>query len=484
MIQVIRPSFFGLLFLLGCQSGIRGGTSGGAPTASSSGGSSSWVPSSGSPDPAFGVSGQVNLVTLISTAIAGLQIEQIEDVYVAPDDSIYASVTSSSGGARVGVILKLTANGVLDTGFGQAGTPGVIRVTFVGASGTRIPKIFVEPTGKIITVEFDSNQISVRRLFPNGTADASFFATSSGPGPVWGLPRPATVALFEKIAGDYMPPRGTNGARMSLFFSFKNGPTAPSFPFRWFVQNLFFFETNGTWTMNLNSNHSQILGDPLSNGVGSIRTQLFFDPQDPNGPIPYSVVSFSAIVGSSFIPTALKSNYLGEISAGALGVRPLITAPQSAFNRDVGVSTRGDIIATAHYPRYAVFCSGVQCGVTLNREYRFSVASGSFPLPNSIEIIPGGSSQSRHLDILNDAQRRTWILTESALYRTVPFDPSDPSASSGTLDALFGPVPVESLGAASGALVGSLAFDSAGRLVYRVNDPAQGLFSLRRFIPQ
>ena len=125
----------------------------------------------GSQDPAFGVSGAVQLPF-------SLRNDQLRAIALAPDNKIYGAGQGMQSLQRTGVVVRLMSDGSLDASFGTNGT-----VTLSGSPALEIIacEIVALPDGKII-VAYSENAYSTAnddkvflcRYLNNGTLDTSY----------------------------------------------------------------------------------------------------------------------------------------------------------------------------------------------------------------------------------------------------------------------------------------------------------------------
>jgi uncharacterized delta-60 repeat protein len=134
----------------------------------------------GSADASFGnttIPGLVELPDLAETRMQG-----IESMVVLADGSIVAVGTSMVSGPLAGTVVKLHADGSLDSGFGDAGA--------VLVPDMHLHAVGVDSQGRIVTagerVDVDTyvNTSTVLRFGPDGTPDVAFGSDGNGAVPI------------------------------------------------------------------------------------------------------------------------------------------------------------------------------------------------------------------------------------------------------------------------------------------------------------
>jgi uncharacterized delta-60 repeat protein len=178
------------------------------------GGSSNWVPqvvsvwrffADGTPDPAFGAAGRVDLGTCQDNNRCRTRIARL------PDGRILVTSMQQVGGVGVVVINRLRPDGALDPTFGTAG-----RVETAVGTGSSVPNsITTMQDGRFIVA--GATQVSgghewlISRYHENGTLDGSFGTGGLVTQPGWYWSEVAAVALqldgkLVVVGGNYCEP--------------------------------------------------------------------------------------------------------------------------------------------------------------------------------------------------------------------------------------------------------------------------------------
>lgn len=118
--------------------------------------------------------GFANAGCLRINRVVGTGLERFNEMAVQPDGKILAVLTKTISGVTSGEVLRVNANGTMDTSFGSSGF-------FTNATFSRISFVGVTSDGKIIvggngfdTTPKGTRNGRVARLTPSGVIDASF----------------------------------------------------------------------------------------------------------------------------------------------------------------------------------------------------------------------------------------------------------------------------------------------------------------------